>query len=530
MSCRHAVSTLVTAIVFSLVLYTSNAITCFISKQPDPNRGNKLRWFLSDTLNDRCTCTKILFGGQNTVSKEGLEKRFYIDNPLQFVNNDDPDSLRQLLDCKDEYVTSSKTTNNTAASPKTTTNTVTSPKTTTMTATIRKTTINTAISSKTTTNTTTSPKTATMTATSPRTTTKTATSHNTITMTTTSPKTNNMTTVETSDSAITEKVTVTQHTRCSSGQIAGCTTPHALGMESHDIKDRRIAVSSRGTYKIINSNTNTIEQKHSAQRVRLDHGRYWVPDSSDTNPWVQVYVGFGKRVSGIIIQGFKQHWIHHDFIKVQINGRNFESVNSSLESAWIDDPESHTTLMFERPVITSVIRVQPQDCMEITKDLANGNQITISDCALRMEILGCENTQECGCVKPLGMESQQIYEGQIFVSYNIASKNFARLHNGSYWDAPPSNSIGVTWNQKVNISGIIIQGSGDQWVERCIIEADSSPMFGSQEFEANFDGDAPVSIIFEEPVETSYIIVTPTVCPGNYCKLRMEILGPCMSG
>ncbi|XP_072051472.1 uncharacterized protein [Amphiura filiformis] len=555
--------------VFSLILCTCNAIACYISQQSDPNHNNKLRWVLVDTCDDQCTCTKIRFGGINTISKEGLEKRFHTDIPLQ-------------LACKDEIVTGSKTTTKKATSPRTTTKTAnsprttttTSPRTTTKTATSTRTTTKTATSPRTTTMTTTSPTTTTMTATSPTTTTKTTTSPKTVTVTATTPKTTTMTAtspkttttaatspetttkttiltatsskastmketspstttktvVETSDTPITEKVTVTQQqSSCTSGQIVACTTPHALGMYTHNITDRRIVVSSRGTYTIAYS-SGANEQYDSAQRARIDHLLYWAPRNDDPNPWVQVYVGLGKMVSGIIIQGFKQHWTRPDFIKVQVNGRNFESVNASPESAWIYDPESHTTLMFEDPVITSVIRIQPQDCLPITKNLANGNQIHISDCALRMEILGCKNTQDCGCVKPLGMESHQIHEPQIFVSSNDSKKNYARLHNGQFWPASPSNWIKVILNQKFNISGIVIQGSGDHWVERCIIEADSSAMFGSQEFEANFDGYAPVSIIFEEPVETRNIRVKPTVCYNGYCKLRMEILGPCMSG
>ncbi|XP_072051470.1 lactadherin-like [Amphiura filiformis] len=325
-----------------------------------------------------------------------------------------------------------------------------------------------------------------------------------------------MTAVETSDSRITERVTVTQqqHT-CISEQIGGCA--HALGMENLDIPQKRIVISSRGTYNIINSNTNTTELKKSAQFVRLNHNKYWVPDSDDPSPWVQVYLGLGKIVSGIIIQGLKQLWTRHDFIKVQA-------------TACTDDPELHMTLMFEKPVNTSVIRVQPQDCLEITKNVTTGIQITISDCAMKMEILGCENTQEIGCVKPLGMESHEIDDAQISVSSNVGKKNYARLYDVKFWSASLPSWIKVNLNHKVNISGIIIQGSGNQWVERCIIEADTSAMSGSQEFEANFDGYTPVSIIFEEPVETSYIKVTPTVCHGGYCKLRMEILRPCMSG
>ncbi|XP_072051471.1 lactadherin-like [Amphiura filiformis] len=434
--------------------------------------------------------------------------------------------------------TNPKTTTMTATSPKTATMTTTSPKTTTMTTTSPKTTTMTATSPKTTTMTETSPKITTKTATSPKTTTMTENSPKTTTMTATSrSKTTTMYTLEKSDLTITEEVTATiQHTRCE--QIGeSCTTTRALGMESHNITDRRIVVSSRGTYRIAYSG-GVNKQHDSAQRARLDHFLYWVPRNDDPSPWVQVYVGLGKIVSGIIIQGFKQHWTRHDFIKVQVNGHNFENINASLESAWTDDPEAHSTLMFGSPVVTSVIRLQPRDCLEITKDLTIGNQIQtqISDCALKMEILGCENTQACSCLKPLGMENGGIKESQIFVSTNANYRNNSRLHHSSHWFAylSPSPWIQINFNKRVNIFGIIMQGNrvangSSSWVKHCTIEVDNaSPMaIQPQGYAANFDWYTPVTIIFEEPLESGYIKVIPNDCHNGLCRVRMEILGPC---
>ncbi|XP_072051473.1 lactadherin-like [Amphiura filiformis] len=308
-----------------------------------------------------------------------------------------------------------------------------------------------------------------------------------------------------------------------------CKTP--LGMKNRDIPATRIKVSSRGEYYIINSNDNTSTHHKGGSHARLDRFHYWVPDNDDINPWVQVYVGLGKIVSGIIIQGFKQHWTRHDFIKVQVNGSIFESINANLESTWTHDhPASHATLMFEKPVVTSVVRVEPNDCSETTRKLTNGNQIVILDCALRMELLGCGNIPEHGCVKPLGMETGDIQGTQIRVSYNHHQSNESRLNYRGYWGGSSPNInrwIMVYFGYVVNISGIVIQGYEVYWVELFVIEEMNNPTIGTQEYAANFDGYTPVTVLFEKLVHTTYIKVTPTACHNGYCGVRMEILGIC---
>ncbi|XP_072017121.1 uncharacterized protein [Amphiura filiformis] len=91
--------TLFTAIVFGLLLFSCDAFVCYIGKQRYPSNGYELRWVLPYTSAERCTCDKILFGGSNVDSMEGWKEYLYIDEPFQFVNNDNPASLKKLLDC-----------------------------------------------------------------------------------------------------------------------------------------------------------------------------------------------------------------------------------------------------------------------------------------------------------------------------------------------------------------------------------------------------------------------------------------------
>ena len=70
-----------------------------MGQQPDPNQGHELRWVLPYPKDLLCECTHILFGGLNLEAPVGAEDNFYTDNPWIFINNDNAEDLRGLLEC-----------------------------------------------------------------------------------------------------------------------------------------------------------------------------------------------------------------------------------------------------------------------------------------------------------------------------------------------------------------------------------------------------------------------------------------------
>ena len=72
---------------------------CQMGRQPDPNSDFKMRWVLPYTKEERCACTKVVYGGMNIDPPPGAEDHFYTDHPLLFINNHDEKNLTELLGC-----------------------------------------------------------------------------------------------------------------------------------------------------------------------------------------------------------------------------------------------------------------------------------------------------------------------------------------------------------------------------------------------------------------------------------------------
>ena len=73
-----------------------------MGQQPDPANEFKMRWVLPYTKEERCRCTKIIFGGVNLIPLPGWDDHFYSDSHLPFVNSHDMGELWALLGCDEE--------------------------------------------------------------------------------------------------------------------------------------------------------------------------------------------------------------------------------------------------------------------------------------------------------------------------------------------------------------------------------------------------------------------------------------------
>ena len=72
---------------------------CEMGQQPDPANGFKMRWVLPYTKEERCQCTRVIFGGVNLTPLPGWKDHFYSESPLPFVYSHSVGELRALLEC-----------------------------------------------------------------------------------------------------------------------------------------------------------------------------------------------------------------------------------------------------------------------------------------------------------------------------------------------------------------------------------------------------------------------------------------------
>ncbi len=72
-----------------------------MGQSPDPDHPELgLRWILPYTRDVLCTCTKILFGGINSIPIPGFRNFHYLDgDPLSLVNTDNVEDIQQILGC-----------------------------------------------------------------------------------------------------------------------------------------------------------------------------------------------------------------------------------------------------------------------------------------------------------------------------------------------------------------------------------------------------------------------------------------------
>ena len=75
------------------------ANVCYLSQQPDPHQGGKLRWVMPVEYKDRCTCTIFRPGGWNMNPPLRSYNPYFIDQPLFIYRQHE---IFKILDCSGE--------------------------------------------------------------------------------------------------------------------------------------------------------------------------------------------------------------------------------------------------------------------------------------------------------------------------------------------------------------------------------------------------------------------------------------------
>ncbi|XP_072041425.1 EGF-like repeat and discoidin I-like domain-containing protein 3 [Amphiura filiformis] len=147
-----------------------------------------------------------------------------------------------------------------------------------------------------------------------------------------------------------------------------CTSP--LGMESGDIANSQITVSSKGPYA-------------PGRYARLRYNGRWRPALNDVNGWIKIELLHNYTLTGIIVQGW-DGWTKTLSISYEMPPRSGTLVNIHDEQGqpqiFQASTDGHTpvNIVFDHPIYSSIIQVEPKTCKD------DGQY-----CALRLEILGC---------------------------------------------------------------------------------------------------------------------------------------------
>ncbi|KAM9311100.1 lactadherin isoform 2-T2 [Gastrophryne carolinensis] len=164
-------------------------------------------------------------------------------------------------------------------------------------------------------------------------------------------------------------------------EMSGCSEP--LGMKSRLIPDKQITASS--VFKTWGIDAFTWHP-HYARLDKIGKSNAWTALENTQSEWLQVDLGFVKKITGIVTQGAK------DFGNIQYV-ESFKVAYSNDGSTWNiyqdkrakqdkvflgnNDNYSHKRNLFNPPISARFVRVLPQSWHE---------RIT-----LRMELLGCDN-------------------------------------------------------------------------------------------------------------------------------------------
>ncbi|XP_072021908.1 LOW QUALITY PROTEIN: uncharacterized protein [Amphiura filiformis] len=157
--------------------------------------------------------------------------------------------------------------------------------------------------------------------------------------------------------------------------------------------------------------------------------------------------------------------------------------------------------------------------------------------------------QDYDCPLPLGMKSGIIGDSQVTASTFGDSKHapwFARLHNDSLWQPSSGDNapwIQVSFQQRMIITGIIVQGNGDtanqgSWVKEFYISYTTNetiPMWNYSnyetlpkpttiQFKANGEPTCSHPVLFQPPIRATMLRIHPLQWRTRVA-LRLEILG-----
>ncbi|KAL0965897.1 hypothetical protein UPYG_G00287390 [Umbra pygmaea] len=133
------------------------------------------------------------------------------------------------------------------------------------------------------------------------------------------------------------------------------------------------------------SASSSTDSGHGPSNGRLDSSSCWMPSSAG-NSWIQVNLGFAKKVTGVVMQGCKgaDHWVYKFKLQHSIDGSTWTDYTADggvLPGTM--DRDTHEIYILGTPVSAQYVRIIPQDF--------NGQA------GLRLDILGCSPNYAVSC-------------------------------------------------------------------------------------------------------------------------------------
>ncbi|XP_071795635.1 uncharacterized protein [Asterias amurensis] len=298
---------------------------------------------------------------------------------------------------------------------------------------------------------------------------------------------------------------------------------HKLGMEDGSIPDDRITASSQWDKRFPPSN------------ARLNLNGFWGPAENQLDhSWLQIFTGSEPvQIEGVITQGYPYdyYWVTQYQVQYSNDSTAWLYVNGdSTPQTFVGNTDRNTpvTNIFQQPIQARYIRIRPT--------------AWIGWPDLRIELIGCRAHKVCQ--QKLGMGDGTIPDESITTSstddWSCSRNPFGRLDVRGGW-CPTLNDIYSAWFQvdlkhPVLIQGVVIQGNNhnENWVKEFIVsygdnEKDQRFIGGTDEdnaqrFPGNTDWYTRVTNMFIEEIRARYIRITPT---GYYQRpgMRIELLG-----
>ncbi|XP_071795628.1 uncharacterized protein [Asterias amurensis] len=303
---------------------------------------------------------------------------------------------------------------------------------------------------------------------------------------------------------------------------------HKLGMEDGSIPDDGITASSQYSEH---------DERFPPSNARLNLNGCWRPAKEQfDDSWLQIYMGKEPvHIEGVITQGphyDSWDWVTHFQVQYSIDGTAWMYVNeASTPQTFVGntDKNSPVTSIFQQPIQTRYIRIRPTAWEDKP--------------ALRIELIGCRVHKVCQ--QKLGMGDGTIPDGSITTSstddQRCSENPYGRLDVKGGW-CPTWKDRYSAWFQvdlkhPVLIQGVVTQGKNhkEYWVTEFIVsygddEQDMRFIGGTdngnaQKFPGNTDKNTIVTNMFSEEIRARYIRIIPTGYQDDRPGLRIELIG-----
>jgi hypothetical protein len=241
----------------------------------------------------------------------------------------------------------------------------------------------------------------------------------------------------------------------------------------------------------------------------IDSKGAWCANPSVIGSWIQLDNGKVGSISGVITQGRKDadQWVKSFKVKYKDKSGSWWDIDGKTFPG-NKDRNTKVTTTFSKPVMTRYIRIYPQS--------RNGHM------SMRVDMIGgSTNTTDVSALGdlPYSNHSSSANWGGDAIG---TSHGAGRLDSGRAWSATAAEQANKeAWYQlsvdnPINVSGVAMKGRPDtaQWITSVKIQYEDEngelkDVDGGFVFDANYDKNSLVKILFENPVRTKAIRFYP---------------------